>query len=402
MTRRHLIRLMIPLLILISCRTVSPRATAELRNDPSGEKLKLMKSAGDLVDLFVFPSPRKPDHVALGLNVVASSKELAFFSDRVNYAFYLREIPSAKPNKAPTLKVRDFGEKVIMCWFSTPKDTSRHEGYCSLPKIGQVNSKLGEVATGGAVLFYHGLRRDPFEMSRKTIKPFLAEKSAPKLEMKQPRSQNVLSIVLEFNPAEIFGRDVDLLAVVAQSYTTSSNGSQQVIDRLGRPHVKDLLMPPSSDSDDLGDRYKTERPFEVIDKNRLLYGERFSDNVSKFDQLDKSIQWDEDSRIKVVDILLDDYLVFSMMNSKNGTRFLAIEDAALNGKAIQAFGGRGLGDDSFGGVVSFLVARQIPAQSETVSKKKKTDEAQFPYFAPPDPKWAGVEGQRPERPNIRW
>ena len=402
MTLRQMNRLMIPMLILLSCRTVSPRATAELRNDPAGEKQRLMKSVGDLLDLFVFPSPSKPEHVVFGLNVMASSKEQAFFSDRVNYAFYLREIPLAKSGKATTLKARDFGEKVIMCWFSTPKDTSRHEGYCSLPKIGKVTSKLGEVATEGAVLFYHGLRRDPFEMSRNATKPFLSGKSAPKLEMKQPRSQNVLSIILEFNPAEIFERDVDLLAVEAQSYTTSSEGLQQPIERLGRPHIRDLLMPPSSSSDDLRDRYKTEKPFELADKNRLLYGERFSDSISKFDQLDKTVQWDDDNMKKLVDILLDDHLIFSMKHSKNGPKFLAIEDAAVKGQALESFGGRGLVEESFGGFLSFLVTKQIPTQPEKVAKKKKSDDSAFPYFATPDPKWVGGEGQGPERPQIRW
>jgi len=402
MTLRHINRLMIPVLILLSCRTVSPRATSELRNDPDGEKFKLMKAAGDLVDLFVFPSQSQPNHIALALNVVASSKENAFFSDRVNYAFYLREIPTAKAGKAPELKARDFGERVIMCWFTTPKDTSRHEGTCSLPKIGKVNAKLGDVSSTGGVLFFHGLRRDPFSMNPETTKPLLPGKSAPKLEMKQAKSQNVLSIVLEFNPAEIFGREVDLIAVAAQSYTTSSDGRQQAIERLGRPHVNDLLMPPSSKSDDLRDRYKTERPFEVADKNQLLYGERFSDSVSKFDQLDKTVQWDNDNLKKLVDMLLDDHLIFSMSHSKNGPKFLAIEDAVVKGHELESFGGRGLGDDSFGGIVSFLVTKQIPQQPEKLSKKKKSDDLAFPYFASPDPNWVGGEGQRPERPQIRW
>lgn len=402
MTLRHINRLVIPMLILLSCRTVSPRATAELRNDPAGEKQRLMKSAGDLLDLFVFPSPIKPDHVVFGLNVVASSKEQAFFSDRVNYAFYLREIPTAKSGQTPELKARDFGERVIMCWFSTPKDTSRHEGHCSLPKIGKVNSKLGEVASEGGVLFYHGLRRDPFEMTRNTTKTFLTGKSAPKLEMKQSRSQNVLSVILEFNPAEIFGRDVDLLAVEAQSYTTSSAGLQQPIERLGRPHISDLLIRTSSSSDDLRDRYKTEKPFELADKSRLLYAERFSDSISKFDQLDKTVQWDDENLKKLVDMLLNDHLIFSMRHSKNGPKFLAIEDASLNGQAWESFGGRGLGEDSFDGLVSFLVTKQIPKQPEKVLTKKKSNDSAFPYFATPDPKWVGGEGQRPERPQIRW
>jgi hypothetical protein len=333
---------------------------------------------------------------------VASSKQHAFFSDRVNYAFYLREIPTAKVGTTPELKARDFGERVIMCWFSTPKDSSRHEGYCSLPKIGKVNSKLGEVSADGAVLFYHGVRRDPFEMSPNTTRPFLTGKSSPKLEMKQPKSQNVLSIVLEFNPSEIFGRRVDVIAVAAQSYTTSADGRQQSIERLGRPHFKDLLMPPSPSSDDLRERYHTERPFEVSDKNRLLYSEQFSDHLSKFDQLDKSVQWVDENRTKFIDVMVDDYLIFSMAHSKNGPRFLAFEDAAFNGKSLESFGGRSVGEDSFGGVVSFLVTKQIPPQSESVAKKKQTKEAVFPYFATPDPKWVGGEGQRPERPSIQW
>lgn len=402
MTLRQLNILVISVLILFSCRTVSPRATSELRSDPEGEKLRLMRSAGDLVDLFVFPSPSKSDRVVLGLNVVANSKEQPFFSDRVNYAFYLREIPAAKAGKTPGLKARDFGEKVIMCWFRTPKDMFRHEGYCALPKIGNVSSKLGEVVSNATVSFYHGLRRDPFAVDRKVVKRLLGGEAGPKLEMKQSLSQNVMSIVIEFSPSDIFGREVDLLAVAAQSYTTSSDGRQQPIERLGRPHIKDLLMPPLSNSDELRDRYSTERPFEVSDKNRLLYRERFSDYVFRFDQLDKSVQWDEANRAKFVDILLDDYLIFSVKHSNKGASFLAIEDAAINGKSFESFGGRGLAEGSFGDLMSFLIARKIPSQSVDTAADKKTGKADFPYFAPPDPKWQGVAGQKPERPQIRW
>lgn len=384
--------------VFTSCRTVSPRAVSEIRNDPTGEKTKIMQAVSDLTDLYVFPSATKPGHIALVLNTSAFSSEQPFFSDGVNYIFYLREIMTEKQGQDMKLKPRDFSEKVIMCWFQTPQDQTKHRGSCSLPRLGEVTAKFGEVFTSEKVSFYHGITRDPYVANLDLARKALGKRKGILSLQKGTAETNVLSIVLEFSLDEIFGRTVKLAGLAAQSYTTSNNGQQKPLDRVGRPGIGMFFRADVAKDDAVFKTFKTDRPFVLSEANRMAYNERLLERITKLDEIDKKADWEEVSKSVLTELLVGDYILFDASKTAKNPRFFAIEDEFLNKKEMMSFGGRSLSEDSFGGFLSLLISRNLPVTSALPTAKKTI--LKFPYLEEPSAKWRGGDGTETSRPRI--
>jgi hypothetical protein len=385
-------------LAFTSCRTVSPRAVSDLRHDPTGEKVKLMEAVSDLTDLYVFPSANKPGHIALVLNTETLPGEQSSFSDRVNYIFYLRELKTERQGSNTKVKARDFGEKVIMCWFQTPKELSKHRGSCSLPRLGEVSGKFGEVITTNKVGFYHGIRRDSYVANLDVARKALGKQKSLLSAKKSATRANVLSIVLEFNLEEIFGRTVKLVGIAAQSYTTANDGRQKSLDRIGRPGVDMFVADDSTKDAAIFGLFKAERPFETSETNRLAYRDRAMERLTKVDGFDQKNDWDEASKSVLADLLVDDYLIIDAGKSDKKSGLFAIEDGLLNKKELSSFGGRALAEDSFGAFLKFLVSRTLPLESVSVTPPKNSPK--FPYLDEADLQWQGGESLEQSRPRI--
>ncbi len=385
-------------LVFTSCRTVSPRAVSDLRHDPTGEKVKLMEAVSDLTDLYVFPSANKPGHIALVLNTEALPGEQSFFSDRVNYIFYLRELKTERQGSDTKLKARDFGEKVIMCWFQTPKELTKHRGSCSLPRLGEVSGKFGEVITTDKVGFYHGIRSDSYVANLDVARKALGIQKNLLSAKKSSSRANVLSIVLEFSLEEIFGRTVKLVGIAAQSYTTSNDGRQKSLDRIGRPGVGMFLADDSPKDAAIFGLFKAERPFDTSETNRIAYRERAMERLTKVDGFDQKKDWDEASKSVLADLLVDDYLIIDAEKIDKKSGLFSIEDGLLNKKELLSFGGRALAEDSFGAFLKFLVSRTLPLESASVTPPKNS--SKFPYLDEADLKWQGGENLELSRPRI--
>jgi len=385
-------------MLTFGCRTVSPRAVSELRHDPTGEKTKLMNTVSDLVDLYVFPSPRQPERLVLALTTSSVGGEQSFFSDRVNYMFYLRDVGLSKSEKDAKLTTRDVTEKVIMCWFETPKDLAKHRGTCSLPQLGEVSGKLGEVSESKGVSFYHGLRRDPYMADLDLAARVVNNSSEFSQQKKNQGKANVLSLVLEFKPEDIFGRKVKLAAVAAQSYTTSNTGQQKPLDRVGRPGVFMLMSEKSSSKDPLWQQFKLDRPFGIPDTARVSYEERVTTRLAKIDKIDQKSDWDDSRRRALTGLLIEDYILFDASKLQSQPLFFAIEDALLSKKTPKSFGGRGLNGDSFGGFLKLLVTGGEMPKANTSKKKKVV--LKFPYLQEPNAKAISAENLEITRPSV--
>ena len=382
----------------MSCRTVSPRAVSEMRNDPAGEKTKIMQAVADLTDLYVFPSASRPGRIALVLNTTALSNEQAFFSDRVNYIFYLREIKTEKQGQDTKLKPRDFSEKVIMCWFQTPQDQTKHRGSCSIPRLGEVTAKFGEVFTTEKVSFYHGISRDSYVANLDVARKALGKRKGILLTQKDTSETNVLSIVLEFSLDEIFGRPVRLAGLAAQSYTTSNNGQQKPLDRVGRPGIAMFFGADMAKDNAVFETFKTDRPFVMSETNRMAYNERVMERLARLDEINKKADWDDASRSTLTDLVVSDYILFDASKTAKNPGFFALEEELLNKKEMSSFGGRALSEDSFGGLLTLLVSRTSPVTPALSTSKKPG--LKFPYLDEPNPKWQGGDGPEASRPRI--
>jgi hypothetical protein len=369
-----------------------------MRNDPTGEKTKIMQAVADLTDLYAFPSTTKPGHIVLALNTTAFSSEKPFFSDRVNYIFYLREINTEKQGQDTKLKARDFSEKVIMCWFQTPQDQTKHRGSCSIPRLGEVTAKFGEAFATEKVSFYHGISRDSYVVNLDLARKALGKRKGILSPQKGTAETNVLSIVLEFSLDEIFGRPVKLAGLAAQSYTTSNNGQQKPLDRVGRPGIAMFFGADMAKDNAVFETFKTDRPFVISETNRMAYNERVMERLARLDEINKKTDWDDASRSALTDLLVSDYILFDASKTAKNPGFFAIEEELLNKREMSSFGGRALSEDSFGGLLTLLVNRTLPVTPALSPNKKAV--LKFPYLDEPSPKWQGGDGPEASRPRL--
>src|SRR6476646_9548150 len=72
--------------------------------------------AGDITDLYVFPSPELAGHLVLVMNVHPFADPSTFFSDAITYRFRLRPITVAGTGRASAFRV-GAGEWTLECTF---------------------------------------------------------------------------------------------------------------------------------------------------------------------------------------------------------------------------------------------------------------------------------------------
>src|SRR5919197_1614419 len=75
--------------------------------------------AADIADLYVFPSPERPGHLVLVLNVFPAAAPGALFSDAVAYRFRLRPVAAATGGARPLFEVGPT-EYTFTCTFGVP------------------------------------------------------------------------------------------------------------------------------------------------------------------------------------------------------------------------------------------------------------------------------------------
>jgi Domain of unknown function (DUF4331) len=63
--------------------------------------------AADIADVYVFPSPERPGHVVLVLNVFPSAAVTSLSSDAITYRFRIRPVTVAGPGAGPAYVVSE-------------------------------------------------------------------------------------------------------------------------------------------------------------------------------------------------------------------------------------------------------------------------------------------------------
>jgi len=239
------------------------------------------------------------------------------------------------------------------------------------------------------LLFYHGLRSDPFFFNAGwAAKWTFKGRLSPPAKSNTMTDVNVLSLVVELDVAALFGRPVGLIALAAQSSSLDDvSGSKTPLDRVGRPEVTNILLNAHGEESDLRDRYNRERPFRVDPANAREYVERISRNMGFYDRMDVTMDWSDDARRSYAEMVLEDYLVFNASkNSPSDAKvgYFTIETDLLNGISSKALGGRKLSDDFMDRFYTLLLNRGVGKSiSDGVSRPSNPTSATFPYLAPP-------------------
>jgi hypothetical protein len=359
----------------------------------------MTEPVADITDLYVFPSPEHSGRLVLVLNTLPFAPPSAVFSDGLIYRFRLRPL-TANTREDPVPFAADGAEIVIDCVFSAPVNARRanapeQEGSCQLPTgetiSARVNDERGGQARGARV--FAGPRWDPFIMDAPAALKTIA---TGKLAFTDPGAiyldgKNVLSLVVEVDPAGLFGR-AELFGVVAETLTRGSLNVR--IERAGRPEVPNLMLAPKQfdrvNRDlEIRDLYNMEDAFHLSTVYKSAYRARLNANLAFWDSLDGKTDWPArgDGTHPLTELMLADYLVVDVAKpyTEQGS-FLEIELAAQRGEGHRTCGGRALNDDVMDTIFTMLVnAGNGPVIRDGVDRATKPASQEFPYLAPPNP-----------------
>jgi hypothetical protein len=188
----------------------------------------------DISDLHAFSSPTTPGNLVVSMNVNSLATESTRFSDQVTYSFRLR--PAVIDGDSFELAE----EHRIDCRFNAEIEQTMT---CVFDDYREVTTSFNDEGGGDdigrkPIKAFAGLRRDPFFLDivgvRATLIPegdardaFRTANGIPDLKstlvmpiegaQNSMAPLNVLSIVLEFSPSDVFGVESALFAVVAET-----------------------------------------------------------------------------------------------------------------------------------------------------------------------------------------
>ena len=358
----------------------------------------LTDPASDITDVYTFPSPERPGHLVLVLNVFPIAAPTALFSDALTYRFRLRPVTARTAGGTPAF-VAGADEWTIDFGFTapTPGDdgATAQAGTCTTPGGAQVSFRVGdEQPTEGAGLrIFAGQRLDPFFVD------LAAESANHVLERLTFRPQgdntgegaNCMSIVVELDVVRVLGPGTgSLLAVVGETLTS---GHPVRLERMGRPEIKNFILQDKkfdrvNGDIELRDLYNTEDAFRLGPAYIGAYRARLNANLAFFDRLDDRTDWppDEQGDHPLTELLLADFLVVDISKPFTDGGHLEIERALLAGRPHTTCGGRPLNDDIVDILYTLLVGGVDGAPiSDGVDHATQPAGRTFPYLCRPSP-----------------
>ena len=350
----------------------------------------------DICDLYAFPSPERPGHLVLVVNVFPLAGPTALFSDAVMCRFRLRPVTIAQAGETSAFTVGET-EAVFDCTFDVPvhrEGSTVQEGRCSTP-VGDVVSVVvnDENGTQGpGVRIFAGVRSDPFFFDRTAS---LETVQTRQLAFKEVGNNdlaglNVLSLVVEFDAAAVLG-SASMWAVVAETLTVGEHPVR--LERVGRPEIKNVTL-RVTDFDtinpdlEIRDLYNDEDAFDLRAEQLGTYRARFHANLALFDGLDGTVDWPllADGSHPLTELLLHDFLVVDVSKPFMDGTSLEIERAMLAGRTPATCGGRWLNDNYMDSYYTLLInAGNGPPIGDGLTQATVPASDTFPYLAPPNP-----------------
>jgi hypothetical protein len=356
--------------------------------------------AGDICDVYAFPSPDRPGYLVLVMNVLPIAMPDSAFSDAIVCRFRLRPLTVEADRRAFSFGPEE-SELVFAVSFESPRPGARgaapvQEGWCTSP-FGvtprfRVHDELG--VREGSLRVFAGLRSDPFFID---LPAFLETMMTGRLAFEEQGENSlagldVLSIVVEADCAPLLQRTgTPLLGVVGETVVAGKLPIR--IERFGRPEIKNVIMGAKQFDQvnrdlEIRDLYNLEDAFHMSKDYRGAYRARLNANLAMFDGLDGRTDWPlgPDGSHPLTDLLLADYLVVDASKPYSGTSYFEIERAVMKGRPHETCGGRSLNDGVMDRIYTLLVnAGNGPRISDGVHRATVPASDVFPYLAPPSP-----------------
>src|SRR5690349_23640258 len=196
--------------------------------------------AGDICDVYAFPSPERAGHLVLVMTVHPVAPAGSCFSDAIVYRFRIRPVRiTSDPPAFP------FGpeatELVCACTFGPPRPAdgaAEQAGYCVTPGGADVRFRVNDEQGGGgdALRVYAGLRSDPFFFD---LPAYLESIKSGHLAFTRPGRNtatdfNALGIVIEVDATRLLQEGHgSLLGIVGETVVAGKIPVR--LERFGRP-----------------------------------------------------------------------------------------------------------------------------------------------------------------------
>jgi hypothetical protein len=362
----------------------------------------LADPASDIADVYAFPSPERPGHLVLVMDVFPAAAPTALFSNAVTYRFRLRPVTATTAGGTPAF-VAGADEYTFDFHFDAPPPddaggTVVQPGTCTPPGGAEIPFRVGDEQPTEApgLRIFAGARLDPFFIDLKAV---LATQEQEQLAFRPASANslegmNVLSIVVELDVATVLGPDTGpLLGVVGE--TVTSRGHPVRLERMGRAEIKNVIMAPKKFDPvnrdlEIRDLYNAEDTFHLSQDYVGAYRARLNANLAFFDRLDGKTDWplDDQDAHPLTELLLADFLVVDTSKpfSDGGDSDLEIERAVLTGRPHTTCGGRSPWHDIIDTLYTLLVGGlDGPRISDGVDQPTQPTARSFPYLVPPNP-----------------
>jgi hypothetical protein len=346
----------------------------------------------DLSDLFAFTSPENPGRTVLAANVFPSAGVSAVFSNVVNHSIVVRRMTVSGLGEAAKFKPGD-QEYRFNCKFSALEhgaDGSKpvQKGTCTFPG-GQeltfvVNDEKGASTPDGVFRIFAGLRSDPFYLAWlvATLKKF------PNLL----QHDNVLSIVIDFDTKRVLDPDKGpLFGVIAETSAIPQPRSlighePPRFDWVGRPEQSNMRLnnPAMAGADDVRDLWNQMTPFALAEEFQPIFRKRLLDSLKNWDMRDGKEDWTPEALAAVINVYLDDFLLFDVTKPTTDTSFFEIEKSTLHGRPYQTGGGRTVNADVIDIMITWMVNNDREFLQGGSLSATKPGVNTFPFLASPN------------------
>jgi hypothetical protein len=356
--------------------------------------------AGDISDIFAFPSPERPGHLVLAMTVLPLAEPDAFFSDAIVCRFRLRPLTIEADRRAFAYGPEE-SELVFSCTFEEPRPdadgaTLVQDGVCTSPFGQTARFRVHDERGGheGGLRVYAGLRSDPFFID---LPAYLESLKTGRLAFKKQGQNsladaNVLGVVVEVDCGPLLRRTgTPLLGVVGETVVAGKLPVR--IERFGRVEIKNVIMSMKEYDQvnrdlEIRDLYNLEDAFHLGKDYRGAYRARLNANLAAIDRLDGTTDWPlgPDGAHPLTELLLDDYMVVDVSKSYAQDSYFEIESAVLQGRPHETCGGRSFNDDVMDTIYTLLVnAGHGPRIGDGADRATVPASEVFPYLQPPNP-----------------
>ncbi len=343
----------------------------------------------DITDFFAFPSPERPGHLVLIMDVFPMATAQSYFSDVVTHRFRLR--PLSRSGGRFTHGTAEYSIDVT---FSDVPESS-------VPQKGSVVTSDGRRATfvAGMPLEHDGMRvfaglvSDPFFMDvEAAIRTDISGKLSFDTAANTVEFRDVLAIVVEIPIVQIVRgfNGATMIAAISETLVTR-RGNPIRLERLGRPEIKNVIMAnptrdPRTRGVELRDLYNREDAFALSPVYRPLYESRLDANLGFFDGLDGKTEWPlaADGPHPLRDLLIADYLILDLAQPFAAGTFLEIERSLINNEPHESAGGRWLDDDILDELLMFVTGDGVERLGDGVDAPTKPASLSFPYVREPN------------------